>query len=568
MMLTPFVDWAGDGRFDLVVVGGGPVGIAVALAAEDRGLSVLLIESGDLSPSPFSASLSQASLTDPATHADMEVAVCRGLGGTSRWWGGRCVPYDEVDFRERPQAPDAAWPIDEAEVRGWYRHAVASLGCGTAGFTSALAPWTDLGDVRFDQLELWAPEIDMGRRHLERLRSSPRIKVLLGATATILEVAPDGSGIRELLLKGQHRVLPFAPNAPVVLACGGLETTRLLLAAAPGLPSSLTAGSSIGRGYMGHISGKIADIVLSDPEQIAAHDYYLDGGIFVRRRFTLPADVQLREGLLNIAFWTDNPPMHDAKHRSGVLSLVWLALTLPVIGGKLVSEGIRQMHVGPRPRRYARHVGNILADLPGTVLTLARIIQARYVKKPRKPGFIVGNKAGRYALHYHAEQLPRSTSRVRLGDEVDALGARRLAIDYAFSRDEAVSVVKAHAILDGALKRSGLGRLDYYAPEEARLASVLAQGRDGFHQIGTTRMGLDPRTSTVDRNCKVHGVDGLFIASSSVFASSGQANPTLLAVAMAFRLVDHLAKAVPVQDSPAERRDAPAPRSKGGLVCG
>ena len=50
----------------------------------------------------------------------------------------------------------------------------------------------------------------------------------------------------------------------------------------------------------------------------------------------------------------------------------------------------------------------------------------------------------------------------------------------------------------------------------------------------------DPRTSVVDADCKVHEVDNLYIASSAVFATSSQANPTLTIVAIALRLAAHV----------------------------
>jgi choline dehydrogenase-like flavoprotein len=63
---------------------------------------------------------------------------------------------------------------------------------------------------------------------------------------------------------------------------------------------------------------------------------------------------------------------------------------------------------------------------------------------------------------------------------------------------------------------------------------------DGFHQIGLTRMAEHPTDGVVDANCKAFGVDNLFIASSSVFRTAGQANPTFSAVALGLRLADHL----------------------------
>jgi choline dehydrogenase-like flavoprotein len=57
-------------------------------------------------------------------------------------------------------------------------------------------------------------------------------------------------------------------------------------------------------------------------------------------------------------------------------------------------------------------------------------------------------------------------------------------------------------------------------------------------------MASAPRQGVVDEQCRVHGVDNLYIAGSSVFPTSGIANPTLTLLALAFRLGDHLAGAM------------------------
>jgi choline dehydrogenase-like flavoprotein len=60
------------------------------------------------------------------------------------------------------------------------------------------------------------------------------------------------------------------------------------------------------------------------------------------------------------------------------------------------------------------------------------------------------------------------------------------------------------------------------------------------HPAGSTRMSSDPKRGVVDPNCQVHGISGLYLAGSSVFPTSGAANPTLMIVAMALRLADRL----------------------------
>jgi choline dehydrogenase-like flavoprotein len=81
----------------------------------------------------------------------------------------------------------------------------------------------------------------------------------------------------------------------------------------------------------------------------------------------------------------------------------------------------------------------------------------------------------------------------------------------------------------------------------SRVASWIDEDKDGksafidmAHPSCTTRMGHDPSNSVVDINSMVHGIEGLFIAGSSVFPTGGHANPTLMIIALAIRLSDHL----------------------------
>ena len=555
-MLTSFSDGRELANCDICVVGAGPVGIAFALGCEDRGLSVLLLESGVERPSSFATGLTAGHTVNRPRHADPDVAICRGLGGTSRWWAGRCVPFDDVDFALRRHAPGTAWPFSHDELSRWYPAAADFFDIGPARFVREVAPWTKLADTRFDQLERWTPQTDAGMRHRARLASSSQITTVLGATVTEIELSAAGDRVTGLIVADSHRSVRIRPRT-VVLACGGLETTRLLLATQDRWPSAFGGREGpLGRGYMGHLSGKIADLILADAQSAAAHDFFLDEGAFARRRFTLTPAIQLEEHLLNVAFWADNPPFHRPEHRSGILSLVWMVLAIPPIGRALLSEGIRLSHVGPRPRRWLEHARNVACSPCATAVAIASILWARYLSSPRKPGFLVINRGGRYSLHFVAEQTPNASSTVTLSDARDALGLRFLKVDLVFSETDARSVLRAHQLLDRSLQQARLGRLEYYETDPAkRLDSILTQAADGFHQFGTTRMAKAPDEGVVDADCRVHGVVNLYLASTSVFPSSGQANPTFVAVALALRLAAHLGRLAARDDSgkPIER---------------
>ena len=65
----------------------------------------------------------------------------------------------------------------------------------------------------------------------------------------------------------------------------------------------------------------------------------------------------------------------------------------------------------------------------------------------------------------------------------------------------------------------------------------------GQHQAGTCRMGNDPKTSVVDKNCRLHDVDNLYVIDASVHVTNGGFNPVLTILAVAYRASDNLIKA-------------------------
>nr|WP_294547249.1 GMC family oxidoreductase [uncultured Rhodopila sp.] len=330
----------------------------------------------------------------------------------------------------------------------------------------------------------------------------------------------------------------------VILACGGLETTRLLLVAQRTQPHLFGGlNGPLGRYYMGHISGKMASLALARRSDAEYFDFFREPGrSFVRRRITFEKRTLIKHGIQNVSFWLDNPPFYDADHRSGILSLVYLALLIPPIGRRILSEGVRIMHIGQPPYRYVAHARNVVGSPLGTASSALQILYDRYSPALRKPGFLIRNSAGRYALHYHGEQRPNAESRVTLSNSFDALGVPRLKIDLRYSRDDVVSIIAAHSHLADALRQSGKGRLDFWDAPQDRARRVEDQASDGFHQIGTTRMSTLPEEGVTNGDCRVHGVDNLYVASSSVFPTSGQANPTFATVALALRLARHLCR--------------------------
>jgi choline dehydrogenase-like flavoprotein len=220
-----------------------------------------------------------------------------------------------------------------------------------------------------------------------------------------------------------------------------------------------------------------------------------------------------------------------------------------VPGRFLVAPAIRARKLQGGDGRIWPHVWNVLRGPIEAAQFAASFGAARYLSAVRKPGFFVENRARRYEFFYHGEHAPHPDSRISLASTRDAAGMLRARIDLRFHDADALSVVRSHDLIAQGLAAAGLGRLDYRAPTEDRHAAVLAQASDGFHQIGGARMSDDPRMGVVDGNARAHGMSNLFLAGSAIFPTSGQANPTLTAVALAARLADHLKTALPMTGS-------------------
>jgi choline dehydrogenase-like flavoprotein len=116
----------------------------------------------------------------------------------------------------------------------------------------------------------------------------------------------------------------------------------------------------------------------------------------------------------------------------------------------------------------------------------------------------------------------------------DVLGVPRVRLDWRLSAIDKYTVRRAYALIGRQLGVADLGRLKVTLIDDDKTWSSQTAG--GRHHMGTTRMHDDPSRGVVDRHGLVHGIPNLSIAGSSVFPTSGSANPTLTLVALAVRL--------------------------------
>lgn len=529
-------NWSG---FDVCVVGSGPVGATLAHELRRHGLRVLILESGAMTEQAMTQELAAAEDFSTAAYDDLRKVNRRQLGGGANLWGGRCVPFDPIDFEDR--FTDARWPFSYDELAKHFPRAAHYAECGPAVFEH-LSPvaFSDEDAFSMRHIERYSLVPSRLGRLYDTLATDPDIVVQLNATVTDFNVAESGE-ITSLTLRAQDgRCFAIRPKL-VVLAMGGLENARLLLNVQRTRPNMFGGSTgALGKYYMGHFYGRIAEIEFRNEAAENAFRFYRDEhGFYVRRRFTpRPATMKLQGGL-NAAFWPVVPGIFDPAHGSATLSAAYLALRMKGLGPKLLPDIIRERHA-QTGQRISAHIFNVMTR-PHEIITQALpMAYHRYLAARKRPGLFITNPRHIYGLAYHGEQTPSAQSKVVLGRTQDHLGLNRLIPDLRFTVEDGNNLAATHLALGAWLKHSGLGELRIGADQATLPDRILAQTRQGNHQIGLTRMGTNGAQSVVDPDLRLHGLRNGFVVGASVFPTSGQANPTFTAMTLAVRLAAHL----------------------------
>ena len=539
------LDPASPLQADLCIVGAGAAGMAIAMQFAAADFTILLLESGGWRVDAQSQSLCAGEVADPALHPPAHRYRRRGLGGCTTLWGGRCAPLDPIDFEPRPWLDlPVGWPISHAELVPYWQRASALVELGTCDFAASTAVpggmrpmFAGFADaaVSTERIERFSKPTNFATAYGGVLERSRHITTLLHATCRQIVLTPDGRAVQRLdvAVEGGSR---FTVRARcVVLAAGGVEIPRLLLASQPphGAHGIGNQNGQVGRHYMCHLAGTLGLLTpAAGPKPFHGYDRTADG-IYCRRRLSIEPWAQQAARIGNAVARLHHPRISDPSHRSAPLSAVYLARSI-------MAQEYAARFAGPAPSPWPAHLANIGRDPRGALSFALSMARRRAFAARKYPSVTVVPKAGLFTLDIHAEQLPNPASRITLAQERDRFGIPLPRIDWRYLPADIHTVRGTLSLIATALHAGGKGHLAWN-PAEVE-ADILRDGAYGGHHLGTTRMAADPRHGVVDADCRVHGIANLYIAGGAVFPTSGQANPTLTILALALRLADHLGR--------------------------
>ena len=490
---------------DLCIVGAGAAGISLALEWLGDGRDVILLESGDFTFNNETQQLNEGHITG-RHYFPLSSTRLRYFGGTTGHWMGFCSPFDPIDFEKRDWVPHSGWPITRADLDPFYARAHDVLELGPFEWSSGY--WAGTSDARvelpFDPervvTKMWqfSPPTRFNTKYRDALVNAPNIRLYTHANVTNIATNEAVTEVNALEIKCLNGKSHTVRARYVVLACGTLQNTRLLLASNRQAPNGLGNDHDlVGRYFMDHIEIESAELALPAPGPMHLYmtSFYEQEA---RGELALSAALQREHRTLNITagLWPGaarkpTTTRFDTFPQTAEATLQWW------------DEREQAYKAGRR-------------NLPDT------------------------SQHKRYRMATRMEQSPNPDSRITLSEDVDALGMPRINFNWQLTGLEKYTAQKFYEVLAQEVGATGIGRMQLYEwiyedspPWPNHLGS-------GWHHMGTTRMSDDPKTGVVDAYNKMHSLANLYVAGASVYATGSCVNPTLTLTALSIRLADHL----------------------------
>ncbi len=496
-------------RGDICIIGAGAAGISMALEWIHSPYQVVLLEGGGYHREARMQALYKGdSVGQP--YYTLEAARLRYFGGTTGHWNGFCATLDPIDFERRNWVPHSGWPIDAEDIDRFCARGQSLLELGPYNYSASYweARNPDFARLPLDQEVVWtkmwqlSPPTLFGTVYRDQIIKAPNVHLYTYASVTELvanQSVRSVTGLRVKTLEGKELRVRAQYY---VLACGAIQNARLLLASNRQAPAGLGNDQDlVGRHFMEHIEMPGAQLVLAQAQTAKMY---------------MVASRQTR-------VWGELALSRKEQRAHKVLN-----------GTASLQPGRLSKELKSTFQKYA----------PSALERLEKIRRIReasrsHRSRPRPEPTPIPQRE--YQLITRQEQAPNPDSRISLSEKKDELGMPRVKLDWRLSELDKRSIRAFYEVLGREFGRAGLGRVqvaDWLLEDDDRAWPSFLSG--GWHHLGTLRMHSSPRRGVVDADCKVHGIDNLYVAGTAVFPTAGAANPTLTLIALSLRLSDHL----------------------------
>ena len=390
-------------KADLCIVGAGAAGLVIANKFIGRRERVVVLESGGEHLEADTQNLYAGEIAGQI-HAPLDQGRLRYYGGTTNHWTAHVRPLDPIDLEARTWVPHSGWPFGREVLDPYYERARVLLGLPERPFdvdtwkSEEHPPFSFASDrllttVRQEVLE---EHRRFGPRMRQEITQSENVVLQLYSNVLRIELGELRNHVARLEVGTLSGVRFDVEAGHFVLATGGIENARILLLSSIAGETGSRPGV-VGAFFANHPAGWAGYIQPSDPNATAS--FYRPqphAAGTTRASVALHPETQRKEELLNC----------------------WLQL-LPQVNRRFVRDRVKSESTLANPPNVKFllrdvDVGRLAADLD----------HDQALPRERKPTPIgIGVKA-------FAEPSTNPESRVRLSDERDALGQRRVILDW------------------------------------------------------------------------------------------------------------------------------------------
>lgn len=511
---------------DVCIIGSGMSGQLIS--SELKAKKVILVESGSINFDKEIQELNKHTSTG-LKFRDNNLNRIRQLGGSANLWANQLMLLNENDFVKRDWIEKNQYlPLTIKELYKYYDLAITKIYRNRFKKIGNLINYEYIGNDLFEQEfikdkifnfnnHFWPTKIEKFNNNsnfTKNLINSKNIDLIQNFTATDFKIDENLKKLISIKFASKNKEI-FVKANHFILACGAIENARLLLNNKS--KSKLLENQNIGKYFMEHprlMLGQLKSKKKISLNKVLGLKYY---NYSIKQSLSFSKDYLIKNKLLNSYAFLD-PKFNNQdelffKEFMEALKTILKKKKIPKYNFKnfKIKSFIEQIYFTLPPQIS----NNILNNLIRIYFQITNI----------KFSFNEMN------INYQGEQFPNVYSTITLGKDKDLHNQLKCELNWKLNNLDYHTINHFVKVLHYKFRNHN--HLSFKENIDKKIT-------DASHHMGTTRMSLNDYDGVVDKNCKFHNINNLFISGNSVLRTSGSSNPALTNMALSLRLGEYI----------------------------
>ena len=486
-------------RYDIAIIGGGIAGLALSRYLNLENRKILIVEAGSFK---FDKEINNKSFATskelgnwPSKNYSSFYSRVRMFGGNANVWGGWCMELDEYDYKN-----NEIWNSLKDDLNKHYLQAYKLLNINKKSIENLKLNLRTVNpymiNVSRGNFINECRNYVMENKNIDLLLNSELVKINL-----------ENDLVSSIIIKDHEGFESIVNLSKLIVSTGAIEATKIVM---KNLPENKHNKNS-GKFFMEHPQIQVGRVKIKNSEI----------NKFIKK-FSPPTARHLFDDKLNV---------QQDKSFSGFKSTNQEVRNYFVLRSSDVyqSKGLYRLRHIILTKSISSTGKITINDAFNLILDIFNLIFRKFLSL-----FSLNSS---YAVVLHLEQKPDKRNQIFFDDK------ENLILNWNFTEDDLNNLT--HSIKDLNIIFNEMNAKFYlkniFKQDTKVLKKYLKKNIFGIgHHLGTTRMGKSSNESVCDTDLTYHGINNLYLNSTSVFPTGGIANPTLTMLALTSRLAENL----------------------------